>query len=339
MNRLFILFLLVFCIHFSLLAQETVLDEDASTFPIGWNLSGVVQQPGTWEVDNNAFVLTPPLDYSDCGNFIVVSELDATPIGTSFPEATITFTCGSFSSETQVISNIPFGPSVYPFTLPSSFDNCPDLQISWIKSSGMSSRNLLVDNITIFAGSGSCLVPFPVELVAFEVSKNHDQVRIDWTTATEINNDYFVVEHAADGRSFEPIAKINGAGHSAVESSYSFIHDFPAKGLNYYRLVQVDFDGAKTYSHIKTIELDQVGFAVKLFPSLVQDELTISLSDELSDDGFAIIYDVSGRMIRTISLRRKNIQHLVQLSDLDQGVYFVGFRIGEVARTLRFVKM
>lgn len=336
MNRLFTLFLLVFCIHFSLSAQETVLDEDASTFPIGWTMIGVDQQTGFWELNGSASVLTPFFDYSGCGNYTIVSEMGAGNFGATFPEATITVTCGTdFISET--VSNIPTGFTPYVINLPPSFDNCPDLQISWFRSAG--DRDLNITNITIFAGSGSCLVPFPVELVAFDVSKSKDQVRIDWTTATEINNDYFIVEHAVDGRSFEPIAEIDGVGVSTVESSYSFNHHLPAKGLNYYRLVQVDFDGAKTYSHIKTIELEKAEFAVKLFPSLVHDDLTISFSDELSDDSSAIIYDVSGRMIRTIPLNKRSTRHEVQLSDLEQGVYFLGFRIGEAARTLRFVKM
>ena len=51
----------------------------------------------------------------------------------------------------------------------------------------------------------------PVELLSFsEPRRKH--VVLNWTTATEINNQYFTVERSADGIDFEPIRMLDGAG-------------------------------------------------------------------------------------------------------------------------------
>lgn len=91
--------------------------------------------------------------------------------------------------------------------------------------------------------------PLPIELISFDAKLNDkNTVDVFWTTDTEINNDYFDVERSADGTLFEHIATIKSEGNSYETKNYFTIDENPNKGINYYRLKQVDI-GGKDYSY------------------------------------------------------------------------------------------
>ncbi|MCS6917992.1 MAG: hypothetical protein NZM08_09975, partial [Chitinophagales bacterium] len=85
-------------------------------------------------------------------------------------------------------------------------------------------------------GTAQASLNLPVELMYFEGAIVVDGNLLSWKTASELNNDHFVLEHAIDGHSFRPIALLNGAGISNQPQFYSFTHRNPISGLNYYRL-------------------------------------------------------------------------------------------------------
>lgn len=94
----------------------------------------------------------------------------------------------------------------------------------------------------------------PIELGYFNAKPwNENSVMLTWETYTEINNDYFTVEHSTDGENFTTIGKVQGAGNSVGVSQYEMLHENPAQGENYYRLKQTDFDGESEYFDIKNI--------------------------------------------------------------------------------------
>ena len=140
--------------------------------------------------------------------------------------------------------------------------------------------------------------PLPVELLSFNAIMNGGVVDLDWTTATEINNDYFVVERSADGETFEDLFSIDGAGNSSGIINY-FDRDLnPLSGVSYYRLRQVDFDGSFTHSHIVPVQRvnpDEV--AVSLFPNPVgqEDNVNLLLSGFEGEEVLVVLRDISGR--------------------------------------------
>jgi len=58
----------------------------------------------------------------------------------------------------------------------------------------------------------ACLVVLPIKLLHFSVQKSDNEVFVSWKTASEINNDFFIIERSSDGVEFEPIGKLIGAG-------------------------------------------------------------------------------------------------------------------------------
>lgn len=93
----------------------------------------------------------------------------------------------------------------------------------------------------------------PVELVTFTASAMDDRVRLNWITATESDNAYFEVQRSTDGTSFNTVGIVNGAGTTYTEQHY--VHDdiAPIPGMNYYRLRQVDLDGASGFSEVRPV--------------------------------------------------------------------------------------
>lgn len=123
---------------------------------------------------------------------------------------------------------------------------------------------------TVTSAAGSCRAsqnvtvtvtkPLPVELAAFTARRAGPVAILSWNTATEHGNDYFAVERSADGKAFAALARVAGAGESSGPRAYSFTDEQPLAGGAYYRLQQMDYDGAATYSPVVAIApLRQVG--------------------------------------------------------------------------------
>lgn len=97
----------------------------------------------------------------------------------------------------------------------------------------------------------------PVQLLAFSATAVPSRsVRLDWATASEVNNDYFEVQRSPDGRSFEVAGRVRGHGSSLQTHAYSFVDAAPgAAATHYYRLRQVDHDGTSSFSPVQVVAL------------------------------------------------------------------------------------
>ncbi|MCG8309158.1 MAG: T9SS type A sorting domain-containing protein, partial [Cytophagales bacterium] len=126
-----------------------------------------------------------------------------------------------------------------------------------------SSSSVSFSEKIITLGSTDLSNPLPVELVSFTGKEQNGIVKLTWETASELNNDYFVIEHSTDGSNFVEVGKEEGAGTTQEKQTYFFLHRRPVYPNNYYRLKQVDFDGAYEYSDIIVVRLNKVLNEVK----------------------------------------------------------------------------
>ena len=97
----------------------------------------------------------------------------------------------------------------------------------------------------------------PISLLHFTASATNGNVVVEWTTATEINSNYFEVERSNDGKTFAAIANIPAAGFNTTELNYSSIDQNPFSGVSYYRLKEVDMNGKENFSNIKSVQFCQ----------------------------------------------------------------------------------
>ena len=120
--------------------------------------------------------------------------------------------------------------------------------------------------------------PLPVELLSFTAEVNNDNVDLKWETASEINNDYFTVERSIDGKKFEQMIIVDGAGNSNQLITYYAFDKEPYSGLSYYRLKQTDFNGEVNYSKIVSVNISVNIKEIILFPNPVSNDIvTLSI--------------------------------------------------------------
>ncbi len=111
----------------------------------------------------------------------------------------------------------------------------------------------LVSTITrdaqvLVLASTCCNQSLPISLTSFTCDIDGCTVVLRWTTASEINNDHFIVMKSDDAMRFVQLKIITGSGNTSTERQYSIVDDNPFDGNNYYRLDQYDYDGAHTSS-------------------------------------------------------------------------------------------
>lgn len=150
------------------------------------------------------------------------------------------------------------------------------------------------------AASFTSPVTLPVELSAFNAKCNENYTEITWETASEKNNDYFLLERANEDLIFETIATIKGNGNSTSPKYYSF-KDYKSNDINYYRLVQADFDGTKTNSKLIVSKNNcKSSFLInKLYFNNISNEMSVSYTSETNQISEINIFNVFGNLIYT----------------------------------------
>ena len=163
--------------------------------------------------------------------------------------------------------------------------------------------------------------PLPVELVSFRAEKAEKQVNLTWETASEKNNDYFIIERSANGRNFEAIGKVKGAGNSNTVNAYAFADKNPMSGVSYYRLKQIDFDGKFEYSKIVSVTFESKLTSVVLaaYPNPAINELNVNVNG-LQGKATLDITDATGRSLKQISVNGSETTTL-NVETLPKGIY------------------
>lgn len=165
----------------------------------------------------------------------------------------------------------------------------------------------------------------PVELLSFNGAKEKEGNFLSWSTASEINNDHFELERSYDGNSFESVYSIEGKGTTTSISNYAFYDNTSEKGLVYYRLKQVDYDGKTTYSKIISLQDEQKIFVTKFS----ENSLNVS-GENLS----AIeLYDLNGKLIASQLLNKQSSIQTISFdySILSGSIYLVRVIGGETS--------
>ena len=178
-----------------------------------------------------------------------------------------------------------------------------------------------------------CLAAAPVEWLAFTGSLGTGSIDLEFSTASESDNDYFQVERSVAGGAFEAIGQIDGAGDSQAALYYSFSDYDYSSGLNYYRIRQIDFDGTEAFSDVIVVDAGGSKFALTMFPNPANgSDVTLQLGrDWNADKVTARIYSVSGQFVREVRATG-NSRLFLPTADLQAGMYAV--RVSDGSRTV-----
>ena len=197
--------------------------------------------------------------------------------------------------------------------------------------------------ISYSGGDGNDIVftavtPLPVELIDFNAQAMEEEVKLAWTTASEINNDFFTIERSVDGRSFNEIAIISGNGNTTEISKYVYMDKSPERGLNYYRLKQTDFDGQFSYSDLKTVNFESDG-KIKIYPTIVNDVIIIETGGKSDGDLSVVVRDLMGKEFKSFNLSTDENTIELILNDLIPGSYFITINNNKVLQTFKILKL
>jgi len=112
--------------------------------------------------------------------------------------------------------------------------------ISAKRTGGGANNQGMIDHIRITV---YYTAPLPVELLYFKGTSKNNSIELNWETASEFNNDYFIVYKSSDGLYFNKIITIKGAGNSNTPLSYTLVDNEPYHNITYYKLTQFDYNG------------------------------------------------------------------------------------------------
>jgi len=171
-------------------------------------------------------------------------------------------------------------------------------------------------------------IVLPVLLTDFSVTKSGHTSVLSWITHTEINNDYFILERSLDGRTFTPVSGriISKAvnGNSNIPLQYAYIDLSPVKGINYYRLLQVDKDSRTKYSEVVKATFTDLP-EVSIYPNPVHNELNIyGYLPQMANLKFELV-DAKAATVLSMEKAGANANWNVQLklSRLPAGIYYI----------------
>lgn len=194
-----------------------------------------------------------------------------------------------------------------------------------------------------FSVGGGCTGPssfcsssaLPIVLEYFKGAQDLATVYLEWATLTEINVDFFQVEHSRDGINHSAIAELKAAGNSTERVVYSFVDATPFAGNNYYRIVSRDFDGSEDYSDVILVRVDAPR-SISVSPNPASEAIVVQTNFEHSPGDAIHIYSHTGVQVASYPVDGRIVTINIGPS-MDDGLYLLRYISGDNVYVSRFV--
>lgn len=210
----------------------------------------------------------------------------------------------------------------------SEWENLGNGSTTGNSSNGTVTSSIVTPSNELFTlGSSSGLNPLPVEMLYFNVTANllANNVKIDWATATEINSSHFEIERSLDALNWEKIGTQKAAGNSNDLNTYLSFDNNPLNGLSYYRLKQVDYDGAFEYSEIRSVKFDKnLANNYVIYPNPTTDKIWLKGLNE-KNISVVKIYNLIGKLVKKVNFKDNQATHEIEIKGLTNGLYYLDF--------------
>jgi len=208
------------------------------------------------------------------------------------------------------------------------------------------STNTLTDTVSHFSDwlIGGGTDPLPVELINFTASlRDAQSTNLNWITASEINNSHFEIERSIDGKEWLYVGQVKGNGTTNTIMNYSFVDRFGlaiTSPILYYRLKQVDYNGAYEYSDVRKVTLNAKADGIKAWynRNITKAQVTITLASEkqvsvtlMTMDG-KILGTKDGDMIKGSTLVE------FDMANYAKGAYIIIVNTGTDVVNQKFIK-
>jgi hypothetical protein len=185
----------------------------------------------------------------------------------------------------------------------------------------------------------------PVTIISFSGVAVPRGIQLNWNTSSEINNDYFTLEHSADGINYEAVDNVDGSGNTSRTVQYTYVDESPVGGVNYYRLSQTDFDGSQRTFEPISVEIDGNASAlsvVNVYPNPFNGDFLLTYRSNEKVTTLLEILNAEGKRIFSEPLKSNsgvNVYDFNSKMQLPQGIYFVTLSQGKTrTEAIRIVK-
>lgn len=214
----------------------------------------------------------------------------------------------------------------------------------WLSSSpqtanGTSTFTLSEDgfnSVSAFKVQSNSLLP--IALAYFKGESTSNGILLEWQTLMEENNAFMAVEASRDGKHFAEMGKVEGRGNSDLPTTYHFLDQSPAGGINYYRLRQEDFDGTSEYHEIISVNWQVEENSLTLYPTIAQDQLNLKWAMPLKSGTPLRIINKLGRIVQQAKIPAETTEWPLFLRQLEPGYYIVQVPGSFGMQNLRFLK-
>jgi len=185
----------------------------------------------------------------------------------------------------------------------------------------------------------------PVELTSFTANVNDQgNVVLNWSTATELNNQMFEIERKTEEGQYVTIGYVDGQGTTTEPQEYSYIDNTVETGTFFYRLKQIDFGGRYEYSDEIEVEvLGPLTFGLEQnYPNPFNPSTSIEYS--VPENGFVklSVYNLVGEEVIVLVNETVNAgfyEVTFNAAGLPSGIYFYRLQAGSFIETKKMVLM
>jgi len=184
----------------------------------------------------------------------------------------------------------------------------------------------------------------PVELAGFAAIVDGNDVQLNWTTETELNNSGFEILRSVDGNNWENIAFVPGFGTVSEPNSYYFTDAELKSGFHFYRLKQIDFDGGFEYSDIVNVFVSSpIDYNLEQNypnPFNPNTQIKFSISNEVQVN--LSVFNILGEKVKELKndiMKPGYYDVEFNASSLASGVYSYRIKAGDFVETKKMVLM
>ena len=184
-------------------------------------------------------------------------------------------------------------------------------------------------SIINFSISAGCI--YKLELQAFS---KEDGNFLTWSTKSEINSQYFIIERSVNGVDFERAAKVNSVGNSTKINEYSFSDLNKNKKYTryFYRLVQLDFDDTESFSRVVVLirnSEERLFQMTSMNSSIVDRYFNLNLSSKVKGDLSYSLQSQMGNVLLKgkIPVTKGNNSVSIDFNDLEVSRYQLALRV------------
>ncbi|MEO8109915.1 MAG: T9SS type A sorting domain-containing protein [Ginsengibacter sp.] len=181
----------------------------------------------------------------------------------------------------------------------------------------------------------------PISFTAFNVTKDGNNVKLEWKTASEQNNDRFEIQRSTDQVKWKAITTVNGSGTSSESHTYKAYDYSPVSGLSYYRINQYDLDGRSHASDIRTVKMFASNSRlISVSPNPSRSGINFRIASESPSNVEAILTTTNGKIIhREIinSVQPNSINKLNLKQQPAPGVYILKLKAGGLSESVKVV--